>query len=173
MGRFGVHEWERKLQYRSDRRSLEHRHEPWLWDSDIDDEEDVEEVDPSSFNRGCSIKPRYLKQGVPKLAWNGDEEATDEERSKGKQVKNEKEAPKDLEGKSEHQDKHIDPLSKLDRAERQRRQRRSVEKKLKHHHFSETSSKRAKNADKSKHKSPPFLPYGWANKGVPVENMKT
>ena len=171
MGRFGVHEWERKLQYRSDRRSLEHRHEPWLWDSDTDGD-DQEDVDPSSSNRDCSIKPRNLKQGVPKLAWNGDEEAMGEERSKGKQVKNKKEAPKDLEGKSEHQDKHIDSLSKLDRAERQRRQRRSMEKKLKHH-FSETSSKRAKNADKSKHKSPPFLPYGWANKGVPVENMKT
>ena len=162
---FGVQEWERKLQYRSDRRSLEHRHEPWLWDSDTD-EEDVAEVD----DRGKARVFDQRVQRVPKLAWNDDEEAKDEVRSKEKIVEDNKERAKDLEGKSA--EKHDEAHPKRDRVERQRRQIRTIKGKSKRRPLSESTSKRAKDSE-MKHKSPPFLPYGCANRGVAVENMKT
>lgn len=172
---FGVQEWERKLQYRSDRRSLEHRHEPWLWDSDTD-EEDVEEVESQNHDGG--ERPRVFDHGdqrVPKLAWNEDEDGKDEERRKEKCVKDDKGKAKDRERKSaENNDnnKQVDAHPKRDRLERQRMQRRIVEGKPKRHRLSEQSSKRARDSV-TRPKSPPFLPYGWANRGVPVENMKT
>ena len=180
---FSVQEWERKLQYRSDRRSLEHRHEPWFWDSD---DEDVEQVS-QSVERDRH-EPTVLEQReprVPKLAWDSDKEPTDtkgrKERIRGvDEVEHDK--VRDCEKKSADQgeDKHSrqNGLSiskqKRDREERDRRQlrRRTVERKTRHHSSSESSSKRTKDAD-MKHASPPFVPYGWANRGRPVENMKT
>ena len=40
---YGKEEFISKLQYRSDRRSIEHRHQPWRWDSESE-EEDIEEI---------------------------------------------------------------------------------------------------------------------------------
>lgn len=62
-----------KLQYRSDRRSVEHRHQPWNWDSGSDDE-DVEEIhaDDGSYEGGRRLrsrKERPMDDRIPKQAW--------------------------------------------------------------------------------------------------------
>ncbi|KAK3739926.1 hypothetical protein QZH41_015971 [Actinostola sp. cb2023] len=55
---FTMEEFQRKLQYRTDRRSVEHQHQAWLWDSD-DEEEDVEEI---PIDQGDKVNKHVTKK---------------------------------------------------------------------------------------------------------------
>lgn len=63
-----------KLQYRSDRRSVEHRHQPWKWNGETEsDDENVEEIpaDDGSYEGGRRWRKRVDRMGrsIPKQAW--------------------------------------------------------------------------------------------------------
>lgn len=63
-----------KLQYRSDRRSVEHRHQPWKWNGETEsDDENVEEIaaDDGSYEGGRRWRERVDRMGrsIPKQAW--------------------------------------------------------------------------------------------------------
>lgn len=71
---FSKEEFISKLQYRSDRRSVEHRHQPWSWDSESEEDEDIEEIpgDDGSYNGGRrEFVPREdrIDRRAPKQAW--------------------------------------------------------------------------------------------------------
>ena len=58
---YGKEEFISKLQYRSDRRSIEHRHQPWRWDSESE-EEDIEEIPAHGKKRKISKRTIMLKE---------------------------------------------------------------------------------------------------------------
>lgn len=71
---YGKEEFISKLQYRSDRRSIEHRHQPWRWDSESEEEEDIEEIPAhdGSYDGGrrqFHLDEKKADKKPPKNAW--------------------------------------------------------------------------------------------------------
>lgn len=181
---FSKEEFINKLQYRSDRRSVEHRHQPWSWDSDSEEDEDIEEIpaDDGSYDGGRrKFVPRQEKmdQRVPKQAW--EERREHKENGNGadkalvlpeklKYGEDEEEKPKHSHTAEEQRAKERD----------QRDQHRHRDERIKHHRRSEVRRKhRSQSASPEKNQAPeerrkkvPFLPYGRANEG-PVDKWKT
>ena len=167
-----------KLQYRSDRRSVEHRHQPWNWDSESED--DLEEIPAhdGSYDggrRGRERLPRQeriLEERIPKKAW---EEKRKEIKNGGhvddrtvvlpEKLKYDEEEPK-------HSHLVRDDDSRPKERDREKRQHRSSEDKRKHRYRSQSTSPEKNRHSKGKRNKAPFLAYGMANEG-PVDMWKT
>lgn len=170
-----------KVQYRSDRRSVEHRHEPWSWDSESE-EEDIEEIpaDDGSYDGGrrrrerVPREERIIDKRIPKQAW-GEEikEIENHEHAGDKALV----LPEKLNyGEEEEKEpKHFaDDVSRPKERGRgkrdNRKQHRSADEKRKHR--SQSASPEKNRYSRGKKNKVPFLPYGMANEG-PVEKWKT
>lgn len=167
---FTVDEFQKKLQYRADRRSIEHQHQAWIWDSDS--EEDVEEI-PMPENKqddkpvaNLPSEPNDNERKRSVKAWVEEQRDIDEEKEK---------APNEEEKKADQKVEHR-KRNNVDEAEHRRR-----------HHYHKHRSPRGKTYAVERHrelespilddleekkKHPPFLPYGWANDG-PTDLRKT
>ena len=148
-------EYTSKVQYRNDRRSVEHQHHVWFWDSDVE-EEDIEEVvapkdggnvaDHKSAaagekaTQGDEKKPRKAWADVPKRRL--DDKTLEQ---KGERHKNDREP---CGGKEATRIPHKTRDGHEQSSEKRDRRVRSAH-----------SSKVAKD----KQKAAPFVAYGWAN----------
>lgn len=172
-----------KLQYRSDRRSVEHRHQPWSWDSESE-EEDIEEIpaEDGSYDGGrrgrerVPAEERIIDKRIPKQAWE----------QEGKEIKeHDNDADKALalpkklnyDEEDEKKPKHSHAAGDVPRPKERhrgkrdgRKQHRSSEDKRKHR--SQSTPPEKSRTSKGKQNKVPFLPYGMANEG-PVDMWKT
>ncbi|XP_031557941.1 centriole, cilia and spindle-associated protein-like [Actinia tenebrosa] len=179
-----VEEFQQKMKYRVDRRSIEHQHQAWLWDSDDEEDDNVEEIpiDHNNNNKGKQDEITRTDQGENERrnksvqAWLKDQQGLQEvekrhevlrprdrirpeiEHAKEKiHDRNQAEQPRDIKKKlfDDERRRHRSPNKKIEVS----RERRSA------------SPSRAPNlGDRKRH--PPFLAYGWANDG-PTEYKKT
>lgn len=177
---FSKEEFISKLQYRSDRRSVEHRHQPWSWDSESEGDEDIEEIpgDDGSYNGGRrEFVPREerIDKRVPKQAWEERKELKENGHAADKALvlpeklrygEEEEEKPKHSHAAGDSRPKERD----LDMHRGQRKHRRSSEEKRKHRSHSASPEKNQSSEERKK--KAPFLPYGRANEG-PVDKWKT
>ena len=166
-----------KLQYRSDRRSVEHRHQPWGWESDSEDE-DIEEIpaDDGSYDggrRGREKPPRDERisdRQEPKQAW-------EEERREIKRHDNAADKalvlPERLryEEDEEEKPKHSQVTTDAWRPKERDRRKKDARKQPRKHRSRSTSPEKNRHSKKEKNRAP-FLPYGMANEG-PVDMWKT
>lgn len=175
---FTVDEFQRKNQYRADRRSVEHQHQAWLWDSD--GEEDVEEIPMP--------EPSHKKQEVKQVTNTRNEPNDNERRQSIKAWVDEQQGISGEEGKKIEEEKEprigdrkVDPSRQLrnrnETDEAKHRHNRTTypkhrfpQRKL-HFNMKERESFGPDDIDEKK-KHPPFLPYGWAN-DAPTEFRKT
>ena len=168
-----------KLQYRSDRRSVEHRHQPWSWDSESE-EDDIEEIpaEDGSYDGGRrEFDPREKRadKRVPKNAWGERKEIKENGHADRALVLPER--LKYVEEEKEEKPKHSHPAEDARPKERESRGRRDERK---HHRSSEDKRKQRSHSaspakipsSKDRRKKAPFLPYGMANEG-PVDMWKT
>jgi len=178
---FTVEEFHKKLQYRADRRSVEHQHQAWLWDSDS--EEDVEEIpmevpQPSKKQEIKQImenpnQPNDIERRRSIMAWVDEQEKIAGEK-KGK-----------IEGKELEEEKiesnKVDPTharrkrNEGDEAKHRTKHRprqRSSERKFHPKKYENIEDHFALHDIDDKRRHPPFLPYGWAN-DAPTEMRKT
>lgn len=166
---YSKEEYRSKAKYRSDRRSVEHQHHVWFWDSEIE-EDDVEEiVDKERHVRDHAQVPTVReKEGGNRRsreAWSdkrgAQREKVVEERKqvddKNQQQVREEEDPKE---NSKKQQRHRQELGE--------KHRKSSEKRRKHRSSSESPSRNFK----EKQRQPPFVAYGWANDGT-VDKKRT
>lgn len=167
---YSKEEYRSKAKYRSDRRSVEHQHHVWFWDSEIE-EDDVEEiVDKERHVRDHAQVPTVReKEGGNRRsreAWSdkrgAQREKVVEERKQvddknQQQVREEEEDPKE---NSKKQQRHRQELGE--------KHRKSSEKRRKHRSSSESPSRNFK----EKQRQPPFVAYGWANDGT-VDKKRT
>lgn len=166
---YSKEEYRSKAKYRSDRRSVEHQHHVWFWDSEIE-EDDVEEiVDKERHVRDHAQVPTVReKEGGNRRsreAWSdkrgAQREKVVEERKqvddKNQQQVREEEDPKE---NSKKQQRHRQELGE--------KHRKSSEKRREHRSSSESPSRNFK----EKQRQPPFVAYGWANDGT-VDKKRT
>lgn len=174
---FSKEEFISKLQYRSDRRSVEHRHQPWRWDSESEEDEDIEEIpgDDGSYNGGRrEFVPREerIDKRVPKQAWEERKEIKENGHAADKTIV----LPEKLRYEEEEQEektKHphaAGDLRSKGRNRDARKHHRSSEEKRKHR--SHSASPKKNQSSEERKKKAPFLPYGRANEG-PVDKWKT
>ena len=171
------------MQYRSDRRSVEHRHEPWSWDSESE-EEDIEEIPAGdgSYDGGrrrrerVPREKRIIDKRIPKQAW-GEErkEIENHEHAADKALVLPEKLNYGEEEEKEPKQSHVaDDVSRPKERGRgkrdNRKQHRSAEEKRKHR--SQSASPEKNQYSRGKKNKVPFLPYGMANEG-PVEKWKT
>ncbi|KAL9953677.1 hypothetical protein ACROYT_G041130 [Oculina patagonica] len=174
---FSKEEFISKLQYRSDRRSVEHRHEPWRWESDSEEDEDIEEIpgDDGSYDGGRrEFIPREEKidKRAPKQAWEERKEIKENGYAADKAlVLPEKlKYGEDVEEKSKHS--HVVGNARAKERDRgERKHHRRSEEKRKQRSKSTSPEKNHQSFDERRKKAP-FLPYGRANEG-PVDMWKT
>ena len=110
---FAVREYSRKLDYRIGRRSVEHQHQPWCWDSEDEKKHEPELLEKSSSKE---IKKRYQTPTV-----NHRKETSDEE-DKGTKDTAEEPAPNTKQNQKENS---------MTRPRKTRRRRRASESKSK------------------------------------------
>lgn len=110
---FAVREYSRKLDYRIGRRSVEHQHQPWCWDSEDEKKHEPELLEKSSSKE---IKKRYQTPTV-----NHRKETSDEE-DKGTKDAAEEPAPNTKQNQKENS---------MTRPRKTRRRRRASESKSK------------------------------------------
>lgn len=176
-------EFFRKLQYRSDRRSVEHRHQPWRWDSESEDE-DIEEIpaEDGSYDgarrRRVPHEEKLNDERIPRQAWEeerkevkGNKHAADKglvlpERLKYDEEEEEKKRKQSHLARHGVRPKEGDDSKGIDNRE----QERSSEDNRKHR--SKSTSPAKKRRSKEKKSKVPFLPYGMGNEG-PVDMWKT
>ena len=170
---FSKEEFISKLQYRSDRRSVEHRHQPWSWDSESEDDEDIEEIpgDDGSYNGGRrEFVPREdrIDRRAPKQAWEERKELKENGHAADKTLV----LPEKLKYGEEEQENPKHPhVADDSRAKRgARKHHRSSEEKRKHRPHSASPEKNQSSEERKK--KAPFLPYGRGNEG-PVDKWKT
>lgn len=170
---FSKEEFISKLQYRSDRRSVEHRHQPWSWDSESEDDEDIEEIpgDDGSYNGGRrEFVPREdrIDRRAPKQAWEERKELKENGHAADKTLV----LPEKLKYGEEEQENPKHPhVADDSRAKRgARKHHRSSEEKRKHRSHSASPEKNQSSEERKK--KAPFLPYGRGNEG-PVDKWKT
>ena len=176
---FNKEEFISKFQYRSDRRSVEHRHQPWRWDSESEEDHDIGEIpgDDGSYNGGRrEFVPREerIDKRVPKQAWGERKEIKENGHTDDKTfVLPEKLRYGEEEGEEKEEPKHphvaSDSRSK-GRDQGAGKHHRSSEEKRKHRSHSASPEKK-RPSEEGKNKAP-FLPYGRANEG-PVDKWKT
>ena len=176
---FSKEEFVSKLQYRSDRRSVEHRHQPWSWDSDSEEEEDIQEIpgEDGSYNGGRrEFVPREEKKDkrVPKRAWEERKEIIQNGHDADKALV----LPEKLKyGEDEEKTKHSNAARDVRAKERdlhghrgERKNHRRSEEKRKQR--SQSASPEKNYSSNERREKAPFLPYGRANEG-PVDKWKT
>lgn len=165
-----------KLQYRSDRRSVEHRHQPWRWDSESEEEEDIEEIpaDDGSYDGGRrEFVPREekLDKRIPKQAWGERKEVKENGHAADKALV----LPEKLKYGEDEKPKHSHAARPKERERHGHRgtrkhDHRSSEEKRKQR--SQSASPEKNQSSKESRKKVPFLAYGMANEG-PVDIWKT
>ena len=180
---FSKKEFISRLQYRSDRRSVEHRHQPWSWDSDSE-EEDIEEIPAGdgSYDGGRRDRERVpreekiIDKQEPKQAW-GEQQRGIKEHNRAADkalVLPEKLTYEEQEEKKPKQSQVSRDVSRPKERDRKkkdgRNQHRSSEDTRKHR--SRSTSPEKNRRSKGEKKKAPFLPYGMANEG-PVDIWKT
>lgn len=172
---FSKEEFISKLQYRSDRRSVEHRHQPWSWDSESEEDEDIEEIpgDDGSYNGGRrEFVPREdrIDRRAPKQAWEERKELKENGHAADKTLV----LPEKLKYGEEEQENpkhpHVADDSRAKRGARKHHMYRSSEEKRKHRSHSASPEKNQSSEERKK--KAPFLPYGRGNEG-PVDKWKT
>lgn len=170
---FSKEEFISKLQYRSDRRSVEHRHQPWSWDSESEEDGDIEEIpgDDGSYNGGRrEFVPREdrIDRRAPKQAWEERKELKENGHAADKTLV----LPEKLKYGEEEQENPKHPhVADDSRAKRgARKHHRSSEEKRKHRSHSASPEKNQSSEERKK--KAPFLPYGRGNEG-PVDKWKT
>lgn len=172
---FSKEEFISKLQYRSDRRSVEHRHQPWSWDSESDEDEDIEEIpgDDGSYNGGRrEFVPREdrIDRRAPKQAWEERKELKENGHAADKTLV----LPEKLKYGEEEQENpkhpHVADDSRAKRGARKHHMYRSSEETRKHRSHSASPEKNQSSEERKK--KAPFLPYGRGNEG-PVDKWKT
>lgn len=175
---YGKEEFISKLQYRSDRRSIEHRHQPWGWDSE---EEDVEEIpaDDGSYDGGrrdFHLDEKKADKRPPKNAWEEKKDFRENDDAECGLLLPER--LKFDEGETEEKPKHTSSAEDARPKEGESRGRKYHRHK---HHRSSRDKKKQQSHSNSPDKNPisgdrgekaPFLPYGMANEG-PVDMWKT
>ena len=167
---YSKQEYIKKMQYRSTRRSIEHRHQPWHWESDSG-EDDIEEIVDDGEKRG---RAEDVKKRMPTKAWEDKKEIKENGHSPHKSLV----LPQRLTYEEEHEvEKPKHSHASRDQQPKEHEQKRSTRK----HHRPEgktkqrphsTSPEKNKTFSTGKRKQIPFLPYGWANDG-PVDIWKT
>ena len=177
---YGKEEFISKLQYRSDRRSIEHRHQPWRWDSESE-EEDIEEIPAhdGSYDGGrrqFHLDEKKADKKPPKNAW--EEEKDFKENDHAERALPLPERLKFDEAEKEEKPKYTRSAEDARLNERESRGGRDHRRK---HHRSSGDEKKQRSHSNSPEKDPisrdrrkkaPFLPYGMANEG-PVDMWKT
>lgn len=177
---YGKEEFISKLQYRSDRRSIEHRHQPWRWDSESE-EEDIEEIPAhdGSYDGGrrqFHLDEKKADKKPPKNAW--EEKKDFKENDHAERALPLPERLKFDEAEKEEKPKHTRSAEDARLNERESRGGRDHRRK---HHRSSGDEKKQRSHSNSPEKDPisrdrrkkaPFLPYGMANEG-PVDMWKT
>lgn len=140
---YSKEEYRNKVKYRSDRRSVEHQHHVWFWDSEVEDD-DIEEVvdhdsDGNIGDRTQAItlhgKARDGESMKPREAWADTRERRRDNRTPHRQA---------------------------------REKLRKCSEKKKHRPSSELPSRSVK----EKQRAAPFVAYGWANNGE-VDKKRT
>lgn len=143
---FELDEYCRKLDYRVGRRSVEHRHEPWCWDSEDDEISEVDQIITASLPVSNEVEQRRSQTGSD---------------HKRKGISNEEKRAAEEAPAVEHRLKqnsnvrHRKTRSKKSRA-------KSKDKQL----------TAGSTSNVSKNQRAPFVPYGWANEG-PMEKKYT
>lgn len=169
-----VEEYQQKMQYRADRRSIEHRHQAWLWDSD-DEEDNIEEIpmDNNNNNRGKQDEITQTVQGEDDRRKSVQAWVKDQQDFQDIERRHEEPRPRDRIRPEIHSHAEQPRESRKKHRDRDdRRRHRSLDKKSKVSKERRSASpSRVQNLEDRKHQ-PPFLPYGWANDG-PTEYKKT
>ena len=146
---FEVDEYCRKLDYRVGRRSVEHRHVPWCWDSEEDEISEVDQI--ASLPASNKVEQRRSQT------------ASDHKR---KGISNE--AKKTAEEA---------PASAVEHQSKQNSNARHRKTRSKKRATTKTKSKdkdvtAGSTSNVSKNQREPFVSYGWANEG-PMEKKYT
>ncbi|XP_001638867.3 centriole, cilia and spindle-associated protein [Nematostella vectensis] len=165
---FSVEEYKARMNYRQQRRSVEHRHEPWLWESDIEDN-DIEEIESArDADKVAELPttPPDVNKTKPVEAWLERKEQREDSLSEHK--------------REEVKNKHKSMIKadatykvKSDQARPNRERKQRSPERVKKRETRRRTRKDSPSRDiEDKRRNPPFLPYGWANDG-PVEYKKT
>ena len=160
--------------------SIEHRHQPWRWDSESE-EEDIEEIPAhdGSYDGGrrqFHLDEKKADKKPPKNAW--EEKKDFKENDHAERALPLPERLKFDEAEKEEKPKHTRSAEDARLNERESRGGRDHRRK---HHRSSGDEKKQRSHSNSPEKDPisrdrrkkaPFLPYGMANEG-PVDMWKT
>lgn len=178
-----VEEYQQKMQYRADRRSIEHQHQAWLWDSDDEKDDDVEEI-PMDHNNNkgkqdeiTQTDERENERRKSVQAWVKDQQGIQDVGRRHEELRPRDRIRPEIEhakqGRIHDRDHAEQPRdNRKKHRDNERRRHQSPDKKIKVSREKRSASpSRVQNLEDRK-LLPPFLAYGWANDG-PTEYKKT